>query len=77
MYDQRAKKNRNVDILNDVFSCTSYTSSDKHSSRGNMDSDNERSCGNLTNVEGIMVDILKHIEKIKTDGNLTKHINSF
>ena len=38
-----------------------------------MDSDNERPFGNFTNIEGILVDILKHIEKIKikTDGKLS------
>ena len=41
IYDPRLKKNRNVDILNDAFPCTSHTTSDNHSSRENMDSDNE------------------------------------
>ena len=74
--DTRSKKNWNLDILNDAFPPTSTIPFDKNSSKGNIDSDKDRICGNLTNIEGIMDDIEKHIEKIKNKkaGNLTKYI---
>ena len=72
----RSKKNRSLDILNDAFPRTSSIPFDKNSNTGNIDSDKDRIGGNLTNIEGIMDDIEKHIKKIKNikAGKLTKHI---
>ena len=67
--DPPVKDDMNSDILKDVLGSNISTTSDKSGIKGNICDDDERSCGNFTNIEGVLIEVLEYIEKIKSTKN--------